>query len=186
MKRRKFRFISLNTCCIRTVYKFAPSSPPRGDLESNRIGSYSSLQFTNINHNFHSSFVLSALAILLHKSESMDFELLRRRAMTDGERERKSPECLQTLLQLTPRKAPVTLTDRDSVLFISIDFEYSCDKHLSRKVEEIGISTLDTRDLCRPLSEAPRSLHSINRSWRHMNPDFRKFLFGESKTVWPK
>lgn len=113
----------------------------------------------------------------------MGIEDLWHGTMPDSERRGKNLRFLQTLLQLTPRKAPVPLKSQDSVVFVSIDFEFgSFHKSHPTKIYEIGISIFDSRDLCGPPSDSRGFIHSQNHNW-HRNK--RNFLFSISKRTFP-
>jgi len=116
----------------------------------------------------------------------MDIRQLPSGILSVSEREEKSLGLLQSLLQLTPRNAPLSLTGDDSVVFVAIDFEFFPSKAMpiTDRLNEIGISTFDTRDLSGAgLQGSIRSQYHIYRSFKHT---WRKFLFDESKRIVPK
>jgi hypothetical protein len=115
----------------------------------------------------------------------MDIQELRSGSIPVSEREEKSLGVLQLLLQITPRNAPLSLTGEDSVVLVSIDFEYFPYKEISSRINEIGISTFDTRDLSRPLSDLRELIHSEYHVYRTYKYSWRKFLFDESKRIVP-
>jgi hypothetical protein len=84
----------------------------------------------------------------------MDIDELR--AMHIWQRETASLTCLRTLLQCTARDEPLTVTGEDSIIFVVIDFEFNGrvkNRMNTTNIKQIGISTFDTRDLARPLSD---------------------------------
>jgi hypothetical protein len=115
----------------------------------------------------------------------MDIEELR--AMHIWQRESESLTCLRNLLQCTARDEPLSLTGETSAIFVAIDFEYDTkiiNGTTTSKTKQIGISTFDTNDLSRPLSDLQGVIKSQNHRWAKSHGS-DKYLFGESKRVFP-
>jgi hypothetical protein len=115
----------------------------------------------------------------------MDIDELR--TMHIWQREAHSLTCLRTLLQCTARDEPISLIREDPIIFVVIDFEF--DSKLvngisTSKITQIGISTLDTGDLSRPLSDLHGVVKTQNHRWASGKGN--RYLVGESKRFLPR